>query len=46
MSTGIEAWKNLAEIGPIYPFVGAEFALVVVESVAGEVEVLERFAQV
>lgn len=24
MSTGIEAWKNLAEIGPLYPFVGTE----------------------
>ena len=30
MSTGIETWKNLSEIGPIYPFVGAEFVLVVV----------------
>ncbi len=24
MSTGIEAWTNLGEIGPIYPFVGTE----------------------
>lgn len=30
MSTGIETWKNLSEIGPIYPFVGAETFLVIV----------------
>ena len=32
MSTGnIESWSgNMAEIGPLYPFVGAEFALFVV----------------
>jgi len=30
MSTGIESWKNLAEIGPLYPFVGTEVALVVI----------------
>ncbi|NKB76433.1 MAG: hypothetical protein GKR96_05145 [Gammaproteobacteria bacterium] len=30
MSTGIEAWKNLSEIGPIYPFVGTEVFLVVI----------------
>ncbi|NKB64550.1 MAG: hypothetical protein GKR95_21320 [Gammaproteobacteria bacterium] len=30
MSTGIEAWKNLSEIGPIYPFVGTEVVLVVI----------------
>ena len=29
MSTGIEAWKNLGEIGPIYPFVGTETMLVI-----------------
>jgi len=30
MSTGIEAWKNLAEIGPLYPFVGTEVLLTIV----------------
>jgi len=30
MSTGIETWKNLAEIGPLYPFVGTEVVLVIV----------------
>ena len=30
MSTGIEAWKNLADIGPLYPFVGSEFVLFVI----------------
>ena len=30
MSTGIETWKNLAEIGPIYPFVGTEWVWVLV----------------
>ncbi len=30
MSTGIEAWKNLAEIGPIYPFVGSEVMWVII----------------
>ncbi len=30
MSTGIETWKNLADIGPIYPFVGTEVILTVV----------------
>ena len=30
MSTGIESWKNLAEIGPIYPFVGTEGILVLI----------------
>ena len=30
MSTGIEAWKNLADMGPIYPFVGSEFVLFVI----------------
>ena len=29
MSTGIETWKNLSEIGPIYPFVGSEVMLVI-----------------
>lgn len=30
MSTGIEAWKNLADIGPIYPFVGSEVMWVII----------------
>ncbi len=32
MTTGnVESWSgNMAEIGPLYPFVGAEFALFVV----------------
>ncbi len=30
MSTGIEAWKNLAEIGPLYPFVGSEVMWVII----------------
>ncbi len=30
MSTGIESWKNLSEIGPIYPMVGTETVLVIV----------------
>jgi len=34
MSTGIESWKNLAEIGPIYPFVGTETVLVIIGLVA------------
>ncbi len=30
MSTGIEAWKNLADIGAIYPFVGSEVMWVII----------------
>lgn len=30
MSTGIESWKNLSEIGPLYPFVGTETILVII----------------
>ena len=31
MSTGITSWAgNLTEIGPMYPFVGSEFALTII----------------
>ncbi len=31
MTTGIESWAgNISEIGPIYPFVGSEWLLVIV----------------
>ena len=30
MSTGIEAWKSLSEIGPLYPFVGTEVMWVII----------------
>lgn len=30
MSTGIEAWKNLADIEAIYPFVGSEVMWVII----------------
>lgn len=30
MSTGIEAWKNLSEIGPLYPFVGTEGVIFII----------------
>ncbi len=26
----LESWKGIAEMGPVYPFVGTEFILVVV----------------
>ena len=44
MSTGnVESWSgNMAEIGPLYPFVGAEFALFVVGD--GTVDSLARAA--
>lgn len=29
MSTGLRDWVNLEEIGPIYPFVGIEWLLVI-----------------
>ena len=33
MSTGISDWVNLGEIGAIYPFVGAEWLLVLLAGI-------------